>query len=375
MRSLFAPVAVLVIEDDPNVGEFLRDFLQESSYAPILCHGVRQALDALSANPDIRVGLVDIHLTSMTGFDLLEHLKAQGTALEAVMMTGRSSCTPDLWRQAGELGVHDILQKPMDHGRLLAALVRAVRAAEQRQRITSLQNRLDQPAFPTPPVPTSPASASPLLATTVSQQGDLSQAEAILLERLVACARLRDEGTGAHCQRVGRYVRLLADAIGLPSAQSERLGWAAMLHDLGKIGVSDRLINKPGLLSPEEMTLMRGHAAIGHGLLDGTQHPVLQLAAEIALGHHEHFDGSGYPQGLRGEDIPLSARLTALCDVYDALRMQRPYKARLDHQAALRVLLQGDGYSCPRHFDPVLLAAFARIEQQFARLFDQYEDL
>ncbi|GAB3444837.1 response regulator [Insolitispirillum peregrinum] len=367
-----------MIEDDPNVGEFLRDFLQESSYTPILCHGVRQALDALSANPDIRVGLVDIHLTSMTGFDLLEHLKAQGTALEAVMMTGRSSCTPDLWRQAGELGVHDILQKPMDHGRLLAALVRAVRAAEQRQRITSLQNRLDQQARSVTRLSVSAAMAEArtmMPAAMPLEQGELSQAESILLERLVACARLRDDGTGAHCQRVGRYVRLLADETGLPPVLGEQMGWAAMLHDLGKIGVPDRLINKPGLLNPEEMIIMRGHAAIGHGLLEGTQHPVLQLAAEIALGHHEHFDGSGYPQGLRGEDIPLSARLTALCDVYDALRMQRPYKARLDHQAALRVLLQGDGYSCPQHFDPVLLAAFARIEQQFARIFDHDEDL
>lgn len=368
--SLLPVSEVLVIEDDPGVAEFLRDLLGDLGYRSVLCYGVGQALEALRKGPTIQVALVDIHLTSMTGFDLLEHLKGQGLFLEAVMMTGRSSCDPVLWRQATEVGAHDILQKPLDQGRLQAALARAFRAAEQRQRLQDLEIGTTLREVETRAQALQSVRPEPMMMAPINQVSS-SPYEEELLDRLVACARLRDDNTGAHCARVGRYVRLLAEDIGMNAEGAHRLEQAAMLHDLGKIGVSDRLIHKAGPLAPDEMAIMRGHAAIGHGLLAGATHPVLKAAAEIALSHHERFDGTGYPLGLKGDEIPLSGRLTAICDVYDALRMPRAYKDGWDHAHAVKIILYGDKRTSPHHFDPSILSAFARNADRFDRIYTE----
>lgn len=375
VASSFLP-PVLIVEDDPGVGEFLRDFLLDEGYQPILCYGVRQAIHAVSSNPTLQVALVDVHLTSMTGFDLLEHLSDQGHSLEAVMMTGRSQCDPELWRQVTQVGAHDLLQKPLDHSRLLAALSRAARAARLQAQVNAApQGGGLAPATQAPkPVQTTPSLVvASSTQTTVAPMAPLgiSVVENELLNRLIACARLRDDGMGAHCWRVGQYVRILAEEIGMDSQTVTIMEHAAMLHDLGKIGVPDRLAYKPSPLAPDEIAIMRGHAAIGHGLLAGATHPVLKVAAEIALAHHERFDGSGYPLGLSGDEIPLSARMTAICDVYDAVRMVRPYKAGMDHQGAVRVLTQGDNRTTPQHFDPTLLSLFVRHADRFDRIFCQ----
>lgn len=177
-----------------------------------------------------------------------------------------------------------------------------------------------------------------------------------------------------HSERVGSLAGILARAAGQDGGYAQELEAAAELHDLGKFIVPDTILNKAGPLSREEWQVMRGHCVIGFDILSGSGHPLIDLAARVSLHHHEAYDGSGYPFGERGNDIPLEGRIVAICDVYDALREARPYRSAFDHAAAVRIIVKGDERTKPAHFDPQLLNAFARVQDEFCRLYDKPSD-
>ena len=186
-----------------------------------------------------------------------------------------------------------------------------------------------------------------------------------LFECLAVAAEHKDNETGQHNRRLGRYAGLLARTMGWAHQRCRIIELAASLHDIGKIGIPDSILFKPSPLTPEERARMEHHTIAGHQILSAATSPVLACAANIARHHHERWGGGGYPFNLRGTAIPLEARIVSLCDVYDALRSERPYKAGLSHQDAARALLEGDERTSPDHFDPDVLAAFRRIQQKF----------
>jgi putative two-component system response regulator len=189
---------------------------------------------------------------------------------------------------------------------------------------------------------------------------DLDLARLETLERLALAGEYRDDNTHEHAQRVGRTVALLAGSIGLDSVEVERLRRAAPLHDIGKIGIPDAILLKPARLDEHEYELMKAHTTIGHQILTGSGSQVLQLSAEIALTHHERWDGKGYPNALAGEAIPLAGRLTAVADVFDALMHRRPYKEAWPLDAALAEIGVGSG----RRFDPAVIEAFRTLDAE-----------
>jgi putative two-component system response regulator len=173
---------------------------------------------------------------------------------------------------------------------------------------------------------------------------------------------------GDHSKRVGQYVQLLALQLGLSAREAAQMGSAAVLHDLGKIGLPDSVLQKPAPLDAAEWEMVKRHPLIGASLLSGAATSMLNTARLIALTHHEHWDGSGYPSGLKGEKIPLAGRITMLVDRYDALRSRRPYKAPFTHKRTCEILLRGDGRSLPEHFDPRVLNAFRDCQDRFCEI-------
>ena len=194
------------------------------------------------------------------------------------------------------------------------------------------------------------------------------------LQVLLRASAYKDEETGAHIKRISHYSRALALAVGLAEAEARLIFEASPMHDVGKIGVPDVVLKKPGSLDPDEWKVMRRHPGIGASLLNGTGSALLEAAREIALTHHERFDGSGYPRGLAGEAIPLRGRIVNLVDQYDALRSPRCYKPAFSHERSCEIMLRGDGRSMPAHFDPQLLVAFGDTHRSFDEIYERYRE-
>lgn len=181
-------------------------------------------------------------------------------------------------------------------------------------------------------------------------------------------AHARDSVTQNHADMTAVISRMLAEAMQLDTAAVNDIVDAALLHDIGKTVIPDAILMKPGRLDAAERAVMSAHTRRGHDLLREARHPSLDVAAEVALCHHENFDGSGYPRGIQGEAIPLASRIVSVADVYEALCAARPYKVGLSHAEACRIILEGDGRTSPACFDPAVLAAFRRREAEIAQL-------
>jgi two-component system response regulator RpfG len=199
---------------------------------------------------------------------------------------------------------------------------------------------------------------------------EVREREKETLLRLARAGEFRDEETGYHLIRMARYSRLIADAIGLDRDDAESIELAAPLHDIGKIGIPDQILLKPGKLDEAEWQVMRRHPLIGHDILKGSASKYMRMGALIALGHHEKYDGSGYPNGLVADHIPLSARIVAVADVYDALTSLRPYKPAWPAERAFHYLAAQRG----RHFDPRLTDAFLSLRKDITEIQSQWQD-
>ncbi len=189
--------------------------------------------------------------------------------------------------------------------------------------------------------------------------------------RLTRASTYKDRETGAHIQRVSHYSKILARELGWSDEDQELIFRAAPMHDVGKIAIPDDLIRKRGSLDGGDRQIMESHTLIGASLLEGSNSRLLDMAREIALTHHEHWDGTGYPHQLVGEQIPIAGRIVMLSDHYDALRSIRSYKRSIDHEATCRIILEGDTRTRPSHFDPHLLKIFSTVHPEFDAVFEQ----
>ena len=190
-----------------------------------------------------------------------------------------------------------------------------------------------------------------------------------IVRGLARTAHAKDQATFEHGCRMVHSSAAIGETLGLDAAAIGTLRIGALLHDMGKCTIPDAVLFKPGRLEEAEIRLMQRHSSSGHALLSGLGHPALDAAAEVALYHHERHDGSGYPRGLAGADVPLFARIVALTDVYDALRADRPYKKGVDHDTAFGIIARGDGRTLPDHFDPAVLAAFEKRAEDIRHIY------
>lgn len=306
-----------------------------------------KALEWCLANePDLVV--VDYMMPGMNGTELTEGFRKRYPDVPVLMVTANHET--ELRHQALQLGVTDFLNKPLDNVEFLA---RAKNMLALRQSHKMLADRADWLA----------AEVSKATAKIVEQERET-------IFCLARAAEYRDPETGAHIIRMAHYSKLIASELGLSQAQQDLLLEAAPMHDIGKVGTPDMILLKPGKLTEEEFSVMKQHAVIGYEVLNASSSPLLKTAAEIARTHHEKFDGSGYPRGLKGSDIPLFGRIVAVADVFDALTSERPYKKAWSVEDAAQLLLEGSG----KHFDPDCVEAFFSCFEQILAIKAEYVD-
>ncbi|HWR89515.1 MAG TPA: HD domain-containing phosphohydrolase [Dissulfurispiraceae bacterium] len=211
-----------------------------------------------------------------------------------------------------------------------------------------------------------------------SQLANLLIAEKVMnrdmIQRLAALAEFRDSANGNHILRVGLCANKVSEMLDMPMSFIDRISVASTLHDIGKMGIPTEILFKPGPLTPEEFAYVRNHTVIGHRILGASSNPVMQMAAEIALTHHENYDGSGYPGGLKGREIPLAGLIVHICDVYDTLRSRRPYKEPLGHKKAISIIVNGDDKSRREHFHPVVLDAFLELCSLIEEIYETHKE-
>lgn len=338
LESRLADMRILVVDDQPANVMLVRSILERAGYTTI--RGESDPLAVLDVvrefEPDLIV--LDLHMPRRDGFQVLDDLRRirpRDEYLPVLVIT--ADATPEVKRRALNGGASDFLTKPFDH---VEVRLRVRNLLQTRSLHIGLQR------------------TNVHLEGLVRQRtAELEAAHGEILTRLALAAEFRDDATGQHTSRVGRLSRLVAQELGLPDQSVDLIEQAAPLHDVGKIGIPDAILLKPGKLDPEEWELMKTHTTIGAKLLDGTDNPLLSLAREIALSHHERWDGRGYPHGRGSGEIPIEACIVAVTDVFDALIHRRPYKPAWPIEQALEEIAAQRG----TQFAPDVVDAFLAV--------------
>lgn len=331
--------SVLVVDDTPANIDILVGILGDSYALKVAIDGPRALAIARKTPPDII--LLDVMMPGMSGYEVCEQLKQDPMTahIPVIFVTALSEVTDEA--RGFELGAVDYITKPVS-APLVQARVKTHLALYDQKRLLEQQVR--------------------------ERTAELENTRFEIIRRLGRAAEYKDNETGLHVVRMSHYARLLAKQAGLPEAFCELLYNAAPMHDIGKIGTPDAVLKKPGKLDEEEWLIMREHAAIGAEIIGEHSDPLLTMARTIALTHHERWDGSGYPNGLVGEAIPLEGRLVAIADVFDALTSVRPYKTAWTTAQAMGMLKQQSG----SHFDPDLVGHFEAILPEVERIRASY---
>ncbi len=347
---------LLIIDDDPAVLRSLEKILG-SQYDVVACSSGKEALSKFSTEHFVAV-LSDVKMPGMTGIEVLDNIHNIEPELPVILMTAYAEI--DIAVSAVKKSAFDFIIKPFQVDALFETVNRAIKKHRHDQLRHMTHIRLREAV----------RQKSSELSRAMAMVKDLN---VDLIKRLTNAAECRDEDTGAHILRIGEYAAAVAREVGMNDDYVQQISLAGQIHYIGKIGISDTILLKPGRLTAEEFETMKTHTIIGERILSGSNAPVMSMAAVIAHTHHERWDGTGYPRGLKGEDIPLAGRIVFICDQYDALRSRRPYKEPLTHDAVRDIFSKGDGRTIPGHFDPWIFETFWKTDHIFEIIFDRHQ--
>ncbi|MGM0575055.1 MAG: HD domain-containing phosphohydrolase [Myxococcota bacterium] len=338
---------VLVLEDEDAARSAMSRALERKGHRIVPCASGEEALEALERE-QVDLALLDLVLPGMDGVEVCSRIrrKYDSLSLPVIFMTGYDN--EDHRLRGLRAGADEFLAKPVAPVELLLRVRNLVRMKRYHHRVVEQKDGLEEA------VRARTEHLRQALRRVEAAEQRVSLAHEETVRRLGAAAEFRDPETGEHLERMSRYSALLAREVGLPPERCEQIRRAAPMHDVGKIGIPDEILLKPGRLTAEEYEAMKQHTVLGHRILTGSDAPLLELGAVIALTHHERWDGGGYPHGLEGSEIPIEGRLTAIADVFDALTSRRVYKDAFSIEKSLGILREGRG----EHFDPDLVDLF-----------------
>lgn len=341
---------ILMVDDDQMVVDTTGQFLSEHGF---MFNGTPTGKEGVAKAKEIRPDLIilDILMPGMDGFEACRLLKNDPSTarIPVVMFTAYNDRESRI--RGLQAGAADFLEKPVDFTELLVRV-------ENILKVKKYQDFLEEHGR--------------ILEKKVRERTEQFR-EAVLdtAQRLTLASEYRDVDTYNHVRRIGLYAEVLARETGMGAETAEVIANAAPMHDIGKVGIPDTILLKQGELTSEEFEIIKTHTTIGARILRGSTSPYLKAAEVIALTHHERWDGSGYPQGLKGEKIPIEGRIVNLVDMYDALRSKRPYKPSFNHENAVHLITGNGPVIRPEHIDPELLRVFHRCSGKFREIFEE----
>ncbi|MFP4472589.1 MAG: HD domain-containing phosphohydrolase [Candidatus Omnitrophota bacterium] len=341
---------ILIIDDQKLHHLYLQNVLKNAGYDDVRC--LAEPLDTFTTVEDYHPDLIilDILMPHMDGFQVMQQLQDFRQEHYLPILAISAETSPEFRLKVLQSGATDFLTKPYEN---VEILFRIRNMLEMRQLHLALegQNRI-------------------LEEVVEERTRELKDSQKEIIQRLAQAAEFRDNETGKHIIRMSYYAERLGRAMGLSDEECELLQIASPLHDIGKIGIPDDILLKPGKLTTEEYKIMKTHALIGGELLAGSRSPVMKMARLITLTHHERWDGTGYPNGLKGDDIPLVGQICSICDIFDALMSKRCYKKAWTPQQAAQEIIKFKG----TFFKPELVDAFERILPDLFRIREEYGD-
>lgn len=340
---------ILVVDDDHLQVSLISDLLLPLGYTVLKAFSGEEALELVKElNPDIV--LLDLVMGGMDGHEVCEIIKSDNKTkdIQVIILTAVSE---KMSKYRGlELGAVDYLTKPIDPVDLTLRLRNVMTIKTHNDFLVNYNEQLE--------------------AEVKRRTKDLDESFIDTIYRLTLAAEYKDSGTASHLKRVSHFSQFLAREIGLGDKEAEIMFYASPMHDVGKIGIPDSILKNTGELTSDEFDIMKSHTIIGSEMLSGTESAYLKSAARFAASHHEHWDGSGYPYGLKGADIAIEGRIMLIADRYDALRSERPYKGSLGHEKTLQTITTAEGRSAESHFDPLVLEAFQDNHGAFAEIYE-----
>jgi len=353
---------VLVVEDDDAVRQSLVALLDRNGYSSV------PAATATDAHSHLDEGPFELILTNMdmpggSGLDLLMHVAAAHRDVATVVVT--RSDDRAVARAALDAGAYGYVLKPYNDNQMLINVAGALRRRREELHKRAQVDRLEQM------VRDRTGEMWTYVADLEKAQRDTRVLQEETIYRLSLAAEFRDDETPRHILRMSQYCALIADRLGMDPDRCELIRVASSLHDVGKISVPDQILFKPGTLDADEWEVMQRHCEAGYRILSGSNAPMLNLAATIALTHHERVDGNGYPHGLSGEAIPIEGRIAAIADVFDALTSNKVYRAAVSMTKAIEIMKQGRG----THFDATLLDVFLSEKGRILGIKERYADV
>jgi len=344
---------ILIVDDDEKNLKLIAAILDGYGYAYETAKNGLEALEKTkSFSPDLI--LLDIMMPEMDGYKACKRLKADTETQHIPIVMVTALADRDSKIKGLDVGANDFLAKPIDKTELIVRARNLLKVKEFEDFLKD-HNRI-------------------LSEQVKEMTAQLRDAYIDTTFRLTSIAEYKDEDTASHIKRSGYYASLLAKSLGWPENKIEIIFYAAPMHDIGKIGIPSEILLKTSKLSPEEFALMKTHTIIGANILKHGTSEIIKMAELISISHHERWDGTGYPKGLKGDEIPIEGRLYNICDQYDALRSIRPYKPPFDHEKTFKIIAEGDGRTMPEHFDPMVLKAFKEIAPEFDKIFNTYQD-